>query len=206
MSIRSCHPAVCWRSNSFSQEQACHPQWWKSSAAMRGSPLRAEGFHTVAIDWKANRHRARQVVSQLDLSTDADQQKLFALLQDTAEIQRNTAAQMDCRPCGTATFRPDCLDFRYQRQHLGMGMCGCLQLVFIERGRVRKRESSFQLVLAASFRRQRVRRFVQFQMCMFGASRDQWLQLATNVLALSSLARICDHSHEHTPWGAAFRK
>ena len=201
------------------------------------SACRRAGFHTVAIDWKANRHRARQVVSQLDLSTDADHQKLFALLQDTAVVfvwlgppcgtftrsreiplpKWTSADSANCRPLRNGDFPTGLPGLQVAEQakvikdnilaRVCADVCSWCLRNGVEFAIENPRSSWFwRHPFVGNVCADSSVILVQFQMCMFGASRDQWLQLATNVPALSSLARICDHSHEHTPWGAAFRK
>ena len=47
---------------------------------------------------------------------------------------------------------------------------------------------------------------VSFQNCMFGARRDKWTSLLTNVPQMARLAKSCDGSHEHLPWGVRWRQ
>ena len=44
--------------------------------------------------------------------------------------------------------------------------------------------------------------FVQdHQACMYGSGRPKWTRLASNVEEVFIIDKVCDHSHEHLPWG-----
>ena len=44
-------------------------------------------------------------------------------------------------------------------------------------------------------------RDVDFQACMYGAKRDKWTRLVTNEKGFCRMAKVCDGSHKHEPWG-----
>ena len=45
---------------------------------------------------------------------------------------------------------------------------------------------------------------VKFQQCMWSGRRDKWSSFYTNAEWLHHLARECDQSHHHAPWGVSF--
>ena len=42
---------------------------------------------------------------------------------------------------------------------------------------------------------------LQFHTCMFGPPRKKQTALWTNIIELKQLSRVCDDSHDHSPWG-----